>query len=127
MHTRESDLATMAVRIAADDVNAFRELFDREVAGLVRYATGLLGSRDDAREVVQEGFFRLWQARERLDPESDPTRLLYAAVRNLARDRLRHRAVEERAHPMLESPLQVESGLLQLEDAEEAEQIKAAV
>ena len=29
MHTRESDLATMAVRIAADDVNAFRELFDR--------------------------------------------------------------------------------------------------
>jgi RNA polymerase sigma-70 factor, ECF subfamily len=127
MHTREGDLARMAVRIAADDVNAFRELFDREVAGLVRYATGLLGSRDDAREVVQEGFFRLWQARERLDPESDPTRLLYAAVRNLARDRLRHRAVEERAHPKLESPLLVESGLLQLEDAEEAEQTQAAV
>jgi RNA polymerase sigma-70 factor (ECF subfamily) len=127
MHARENDLATLAARIAADDVNAFRELFDREVAGLVRYATSLLGSRDDARDVVQEGFFRVWRARERLDPASDPARLLYAAVRNLARDRLRHRAVEERPHPHFETPYVVHAGSLLVEEAEEAGEIQAAV
>jgi RNA polymerase sigma-19 factor, ECF subfamily len=127
MHARENDLATLAARIAADDVNAFRELFDREVAGLVRYATSLLGSRDDARDVVQEGFFRVWRARERLDPASDPARLLYAAVRNLARDRLRHRAVEERPHPHFETPHIVHAGSLLLEEDEEAGEIQAAV
>jgi RNA polymerase sigma-70 factor (ECF subfamily) len=108
-------------------VNAFRELFDREIGGLVRYATSLLGSRDDAREVVEEGFFRLWRARERLDPTSDPARLLYTAVRNLARDRLRHRAVEER--PRLEPPHVVHAGSLLAEEEEpgEGDEIQAAV
>ena len=127
MHSRESGPTTLAARIAANDVNAFRELFDREVAGLVRYATGLLGSRDDAREVVQEGFFRLWRARERLDPTSDPARLLYATVRNLSRDRLRHRAVEERPHPHFETPHLVDAGPLLVEEVEEADEIQAAV
>ena len=127
MHARENDLATLAARIAADDVNAFRELFDREVAGLVRYATSLLGSRDDARDVVQEGFFRVWRARERLDPASDPARLLYAAVRNLARDRLRHRAVEERPRPHFETPHVVHAGSLLVEEDEDAGEIQAAV
>jgi RNA polymerase sigma-70 factor (ECF subfamily) len=127
MHALPDHAANLASRIAADDVNAFRELFDREVAGLVRYAASLLGSREDAREVVQEGFFRLWRARERLDPASDPTRLLYAAVRNLARDRLRHRAVEERPHPYFESPHIGQAESLLIEEAEEADDLQAAV
>src|SRR4051794_27180460 len=112
MHARENDLATLGARIAAGDVNAFRELFDREVGGLLRYAMNLLGSRDDAREVVQEGFSRLWRARERLDPASDPARLLYAAVRNLARHRVRHRAGDDRPHPQFEPPDVVQAGPL---------------
>jgi RNA polymerase sigma-70 factor (ECF subfamily) len=127
MQPPENDPATLASRIAANDVNAFRELFDREVAGLVRYATSLLGSRDDGRDVVQEGFFRLWRARERLDPASDPARLLYAIIRNLARDRLRHRAVEERPHPRVETPHVMDAGPLLVEEAEEADEIQAAV
>src|SRR5882724_11852113 len=109
MHPHAGNMPTFVARIAADDVNAFRELFDREVAGLVRYATGLLGSRDDAWDVVQDGFFRLWQARQRLDLGIDPARLLYATVRNLARDRLRHRAVEDRPHPHFETPYAVDT------------------
>jgi RNA polymerase sigma-70 factor (ECF subfamily) len=125
MHAGENDLATLGARIAAGDVTAFRELFDREIGGLVRYATSLLGSRDDAREVVEEGFFRLWRARERLDSTSDPARLLYAAVRDLARDRLRHRAVEERPHS--EPPHVVHTGSLLVEEAGEGDEIQAAV
>jgi RNA polymerase sigma-70 factor (ECF subfamily) len=127
MHARENDRPALGARIAAGDVNAFRELFDREIGGLVRYATKLLGSRDDAREVVQEGFFRLWRARERLDPASDPARLLYTAVRNLARDRLRHRAVGERPHPHPEPPHVLHTGSLLVEGAEEPDEIQAAM
>jgi RNA polymerase sigma-70 factor (ECF subfamily) len=125
MHARENDLATLGGRIAAGDVKAFRELFDREIGGLMRYATRLLGSRDDALEVVQEGFFRLWRARERLDSASDPARLLYAAVRNLARDRLRHRAGEERRD--FEPPDVVQAGSVLVEEAGESDEIQAAV
>lgn len=126
MHARENDPATLVSRLAADDVNAFRELFDREVEGLVRYASSLLGSRDDARDVVQEGFFRLWRARERLDPSNDPARLLYAIIRNLARDRLRHRAVEDRPFPRFDTPEAADSGALLVEE-DEAEEIQAAL
>jgi RNA polymerase sigma-70 factor (ECF subfamily) len=118
---------TFGARIAAGDVHAFRELFDREVAGLVRYATGALGSREDARDAVQESFLRLWQTRARLDTESDPVRLLYTIVRNLARDRLRHRAVEQRPHPQLETPQLIQSGSLDLEESEAVGEIEAAV
>jgi RNA polymerase sigma-19 factor, ECF subfamily len=118
---------TFAARIAAGDVHAFRELFDREVSALVRYATGALGSREDARDAVQESFLRLWQTRARLEPESDPVRLLYTIVRNLSRDRLRHQALERRPHPYLEAPNLVQPGPLPTEDSEEVSELERAV
>ena len=118
---------TFGARIAAGDVHAFRELFDREVAGLVRYATGALGSREDARDAVQESFLRLWQTRTRLEPESDPVRLLYTIVRNLSRDRLRHRAVEQRPHPHMETPHIVQAGPLLADEKDQADEVQAAV
>jgi RNA polymerase sigma factor (sigma-70 family) len=130
MHARENDLATLGARIAAGNVNAFRELFDLEVGGLLRYAMSLLGSHDDARDVVQEGFSQLWHARERLDPASDPARLLYTAVRNLARHRVRHRAGDEHPHSRFEHPSVVQAGALLVEEAgkgEKANEIQAAV
>ena len=123
----EGHPVTFGTRIAAGDVHAFRELFDREVSGLVRYATGALGSREDARDAVQESFLRLWQTRSRLDAESDPVRLLYTIVRNLARDRLRHRAVEQRPHPHLETPHIVQTGPILADESADVDELQAAV
>jgi len=125
-HFGGSGPVTFGARIAAGDMHAFRELFDREVAPLVRYATGALGSREDARDTVQESFLRLWQTRARLDADSDPVRLLYTIVRNLARDRLRHRAVEQRPHPHLESTIE-ESGGVVADESDRVDEIQAAV
>lgn len=119
MSAGESPPATLAARIAAGQAQAFRELFNREAAGLIRYATGILGSREDARDAAQEAFFRLWQNRARLDANADPARLLYTIVRNLARDRLRHRAVEQRPHPLLETPHVVQAGPLLVDEGED--------
>lgn len=112
------------MRIAAGDAQAFREFFNREAAGLIRYATGILGCRDDARDAAQETFFRLWENRAHLDPTTDPARLLYTIIRNLARDRLRHRAVERRPHPHLEMPHVVQAGPLLADEGEEADELQ---
>lgn len=127
MSTGESPPATLAARIAAGQAQAFRELFNREAAGLIRYATGILGSREDARDAAQEAFFRLWQSRDRLDVHANPARLLYTIVRNLARDRLRHRAVEQRPHPLLETPHVVQAGPLLAEEGEEADDLQVVI
>jgi RNA polymerase sigma-19 factor, ECF subfamily len=127
MHPGESPPATLAAKIAAGQAPAFREFFNREAAGLIRYATGILGSREDARDAAQETFFRLWQNRARLDPNTDPARLLYTILRNLARDRLRHRAVEQRPHPHLEMSHVVQAGPLLAEEGEEPDDLQVAV
>jgi RNA polymerase sigma-70 factor (ECF subfamily) len=118
---------TLAARIAGGEAQAFRELFLRELPGVIRYATGILGSREDARDAAQETFFRLWQNRARLDPASDPARFLYTIVRNLARDRLRHRAVEQRPHPHLETPHILQVGSLLGDEGDEADDVQIAI
>jgi RNA polymerase sigma factor (sigma-70 family) len=127
MHPGESPPATLAARIAAGEAKAFRELYNREAAGLIRYATGILASREDARDATQETFFRLWQNRARLDPNTDPARFLYTILRNLARDRLRHRAVEQRPHPHLEISHVVQAGPLLAEEGEKPDDLQIAV
>jgi RNA polymerase sigma-70 factor (ECF subfamily) len=127
MPADESPSATLAVKLATGDAQAFQELVNREGAGLIRYATAILGSREDARDAAQETFFRLWQTRARLDHGSDPVRLLYTIIRNLARDRLRHRAVEQRPHPLLETPHVVQAGPLLAEEGEDADDLQAVM
>ena len=127
MHPGERSVTSLASRIAAGHAQAFREFFNREAPGLIRYATGILGSREDARDAAQESFFRLWQNRDRLEPGTDPARLLYTIVRNLARDRLRHRAVEQRPHPQLEWPHAVQAGSLLADEGEDPDDLQDLV
>jgi RNA polymerase sigma factor (sigma-70 family) len=127
MHPDESSAASLASRISAGRAEAFREFFNREAPGLIRYATALLGSREDARDAAQESFFRLWQHRDRLDPGTDPARLLYTIVRNLARDRLRHREVERRPYPHFETPHALQAAPLLAEEGEDADDLQVLV
>jgi RNA polymerase sigma-70 factor, ECF subfamily len=106
---------------------AFREFYNREAPGLIRYATGILGCREEARDAAQESFFRLWRDRERLDPNTDPARLLYTILRNLARDRLRHRAVEQRPHPHLELSHVVQASPLIPEEGEPPDDLQTVI
>src|SRR3954471_18129567 len=127
MHPGESPAATLAARMAAGQASAFREFYNREAPGLIRYATGLVGCREEARDLAQESFFRLWKNREQLEPSTEPARLLYTILRNLARDRLRHQAVEQRPHPHLELTDVVPAGPLVAEDGEDPDEVQVLV
>ena len=58
----------MLIRSTLDgDVAAFGELVDRHAAACLRYATRMLGSREDAEEATQEALLRAHRALARYD------------------------------------------------------------
>ena len=66
----------------ASDTNS---LFIAHRRSLVDYAAGIVGSRTQAEDVVQEAWFRLNRLDDR-HPIHEPLRYLYRLVRNLAID-----------------------------------------
>lgn len=63
--------AVLVQKVIGGDVDAYAVLVGRYRGRLARYATRLLGSVEDAEEVVQDTFVRAWRAIERCE---DPAR-----------------------------------------------------
>ena len=79
-------------RIRLGDASAFEALFRDLHPGLVRFAGGFAESTAAADDLVQEAFVRIWERRQRLDPERSLRALLFQTVRNLGLNRARDRA-----------------------------------
>lgn len=71
-------------------------LFIEHRGSLVDYATGLVGSRAHAEDLVQEAFIRFTPAERSVSTVEQPLAYLYRIVRNLALDATRRRALEHR-------------------------------
>jgi len=67
-------------------------------ASLFTKARTLLADDEDARDVLQDAFFKLWQNHPDIERESHATGLLVTAVRNLSIDRLRRRQTRPEIH-----------------------------
>jgi RNA polymerase sigma-70 factor (ECF subfamily) len=93
---RAADFAELQA-IAAGDADAFARLIDRESPRLLRLAQGMLGSLEEAEDVVQDTLFRLWREAGRWKPEARIGTWLHTVCYNRSIDRLRRRrsAVEE--------------------------------
>jgi RNA polymerase sigma-70 factor (ECF subfamily) len=81
----------LMVRVGEGDAGAYRELVQRHGTRLQHYARRLLGDGDEAEDVVQETFLRLWQRPSAYSPEARLTTWLHRIAHNLAVDRLRAR------------------------------------
>ena len=68
--------------IAAGDRAAFEALFRLHYAPLCAFARGYVKDADQAEDLVQDLFFRLWLDREKLQVTTSVKAYLYAAVRN---------------------------------------------
>lgn len=84
------DLACMQ-RIGRGDQRAYRELVDRYLTSIARFALRTLGDRAEAEEVAQETFLRLWTEAANFEPRAQPKTWLYRIARNLCIDRIRKR------------------------------------
>jgi RNA polymerase sigma-70 factor (ECF subfamily) len=78
-------------RIAAGDSVVFARLAARETPRLLRFARGLLGSLEEAEDVVQDTLVRLWERAGDWTPEARIGTWLHRVCYNRSIDRLRRR------------------------------------
>jgi RNA polymerase sigma-70 factor (ECF subfamily) len=86
----QADLSEIRA-IAAGDSAAFQRLIDREAPRLVRFASGMLGSLDEAEDAVQDTLIRLWENAASWTPEARIGTWLHRVCYNRAIDALRRR------------------------------------
>lgn len=87
----ERDRADMA-RLAAGHTAALNELMERHAGKLFHYLLRCLQNEEDAAEVAQETFVRIYQHRATFRPDWKFSNWLYAIATNLVKDRYRYRA-----------------------------------
>ncbi|MEL7060477.1 MAG: sigma-70 family RNA polymerase sigma factor [Acidobacteriota bacterium] len=80
----------LALRDHADE-SALDELIGRKTKALVAAAERIVHDREEARDIVQVGFLRLWEHRDRYDERWSANTWIYRIVTNLAIDQLRSR------------------------------------
>jgi RNA polymerase sigma-70 factor (ECF subfamily) len=90
------DEPSWARRVRAGDVAALEEAFRACYANMCGFVRAQVASADTAEDLVQDVFMRVWQTRNRLDPNGSLRSLLYRAAHNAALNFLKHRNVESR-------------------------------
>jgi RNA polymerase sigma-70 factor (ECF subfamily) len=98
-----SGYADLIARIARGDRGAFEALFREHYEALVRFAEGVLRSRDVAEDVVQDVMLNVWRQRETLQVDESARAYLFRSVRNRALNQLRNERVRRDAIPHLAS------------------------
>ena len=99
----EQDAADMA-RLTKGHDAALNDLMERHGGKLFHYLARALQSEDEAADVAQDAFVRVYQNRDRFDSRQKFVSWLYAIATNLVKDRYRYRT----RHPQVS--LEAESG-----------------
>lgn len=86
----------LARRAAGGDPDAFAELVARRTPGVLAFLRRLLGDAEDARDVAQLTFVRVWENLDRYDPAWAFSTWLFRIAGNLAIDALRARGTRQR-------------------------------
>ncbi|PSQ81247.1 MAG: RNA polymerase sigma-70 factor [Bacteroidetes bacterium QS_1_63_11] len=71
-------------RLKASDRSAYAELFDEMYRPLFRYVRSITETPEAARDVTQDVFIRLWEARDSLSTDQSLEAYLYRIARNRA-------------------------------------------
>jgi RNA polymerase sigma-70 factor (ECF subfamily) len=82
-----------AERAREGDHRAFAELVHRHQDAAYRFVLRMVGTRDEALEIVQDAFVRAWQALPQWQPEAQFRTWLFRIASNAALDALRRRRV----------------------------------
>src|SRR5947199_1454823 len=102
----------MAVR--EGDEAALNELIGRKTKPLLQLCQRILGDVEEARDVVQVTFFKVWENRRKFDDRWSPNTWIYRIASNLAIDHLRaRRSREKSSEPVRQHLRQVADGRAQ--------------
>ncbi len=112
--------------VQAGDERAFDELIRRKAGPLLQTVTRIIRDREEARDIVQVVFLRVWERRADFDSRWSPNTWIFRIAVNLAIDQVRWRRTREQALRPLGSHLRSLKGtrsraVVDLEDREVAE------
>jgi RNA polymerase sigma-70 factor, ECF subfamily len=88
----------LLLALRSGDEAALNELIGRKTKPLIQLVQRILGDLEEARDVVQVTFFKVWENRTKFDERWSPNTWIYRIASNLAIDHLRSRKSRERSH-----------------------------
>ena len=88
----------LAIKARGGDMVAFEVLVSRKTPPVVSLARRIVGNSEDARDVAQMVFLRVWKEIHRYDERFSLNTWLYRIATNLSIDFLRSARSRERAH-----------------------------
>ncbi len=94
------------IRLANGHDAALNDLMERHAPAVVRFLCRLLNNEDDANDLAQETFVRVFQARRNFDPNKKFSPWLFTIAANLARNQIRWRT----RHPNVSLDAEGEAG-----------------
>ena len=78
-------------KISNGDADAFEKLFNIYCQPLIHFANRFLNDIPAAENVIQDVFVKIWQNRQKLDPDENFKTYLFTAARNTALKYIRHK------------------------------------
>ena len=76
------------------DIESFNELYNLYSTRLLNFSLMYLNSKEEAEEVVQDAFFKIWQNRHKLDEKYSLNGYVFRITKNLVLNKLRKRIHE---------------------------------
>ncbi len=86
----------LLLALQQDEEWALDDLIERKAKPLMQHVYRIVRDREDARDVVQLSFVRVWEHRARFDPRWSVNTWIYRIASNLAIDLLRSRQSQRR-------------------------------
>ena len=88
----------LLMHVREGDESALNELIGRKTKPLIQLCQRILGDAEEARDVVQVTFFKVWENRRKFDDRWSPNTWIYRIASNLSIDHLRSRRSREKCH-----------------------------
>lgn len=95
-------------KLANNEVKSFNVLFERYGTKLYRFSFSLLKNPEDAREIVQETFFRIWEKRHDIDSSKSFKSFLFTISYHLIIDQLRLKLKDQEYRKFLKEQFKTE-------------------
>jgi len=87
--------------IKAGNVKVFETLFRKLYEPLCQYAYSLLNDQDEAEDIVQKTFCKLWDQREKLEIHTSIKSYLYRMVHNASLNRIKQLKIQSEHHEQI--------------------------
>jgi RNA polymerase sigma-70 factor (ECF subfamily) len=81
----------LMLRVRDGDVKAFEQIVELHQHAVIGTVTRMLGNPDDAHDISQQVFIRIWKSAPRYEPSAKFTTWLFTIMRNLVFNEMRRR------------------------------------